>query len=195
MTANIEPETRPRRQIEAHEESYIHFLAREGKLVFRWGILIFTIVTALTMATFFFWAFIPGAILLLNIVLLVIADYIEQRTYHPGDPHDETAEEQALIARVEPGVAEAQATQKQKIEHAVRSHTARLVAGILVAATVLALAIAAFIVDRNLLILGGFIFFAYIILVAAPAWLGWLNNEAEDEAHRVEEEELNRNSA
>lgn len=169
----------------AHEESLTHYLARQSQLVFRWGVMIFAATTAFAIITFYPLAIIPGGLLALNLVLLAIAKYVEQRTYHEGDPHDETAEEQAQVPPPPPPSSEV--IEQEAVSRAVESRTAKIIAGILVTATIIALGIAAAIFDLQLLILGGFILFVYILFVTTPVWIGWLNDEAEEETHRVEE--------
>jgi hypothetical protein len=171
-------------------ESWLHFLSRETKFIMRWAVLIFGMATVLSMIVFFPVALIPGFALLGAFILLMIAHFIEQRTLQPGDPHDETAEDQqhmrrvAIKAKPNPGAAK-----QQRIEEAVERKIRRTVVGIIVCVAVAALAIAGLVYGGQfeLLMIGGFILFAYTLLVAAPVWLGWLNDEAEDETHRLED--------
>jgi len=177
-----------REALPTHHESSLHFFAREAKLVLRWAVFVFGAATVLTFMTFFFFAIIPAIALVAALALLMIAHAVEQQSMKPGDPHDETAEDQrqmrqeAMVVAADPDAA-----QKQRIEEAVERKTARIVAGIIVCVAVAALIIAGAMFGRELFIIGGFILFAYMLLVATPVWLGWLNDQAEDETHRLED--------
>jgi fatty acid desaturase len=171
-----------------HEESAVHFFAREAKIVLRWAVLIFGLATVMSMIAFFPLAIVPAIALLASFVLLMIAHRIELRSAQPGDPHDETAEDLERIKREEAtATVDPEAIKQERIDEAVERTWHRTAAGIIVGVAVIALAIAAIIFGPELLILGGFILFAYMLLVAAPVWLGWLNDEAEGEAERMEE--------
>lgn len=173
---------------ETHQESTMHHFAREAKRVAVWGILIFAVVTGITAVTAIFWI-IPAAILVVNVVLFGVATIIESMTRRPGDPHDETAEEQQARQAAESAVESEESRRVEKrelIADAVTSHTAKIVAGILAGLTVLALLLAGILLQPQLVFIGGMILVAYMLLVAAPAWLGWLNDEAEEVEHEVE---------
>lgn len=171
----------------AHHESALHFFAREAKLVLRWAVFIFGAATVLTFMTFFFFAIIPAIALIASLVLLLIAHSLEQRTVQPGDPHDETAEDQARTKQAAATMPpDLEAARKDRVEDAIERKSARMIAGIIVSVAVVALVVAGAIFGRELFIIGGFILFAYMLLVATPVWLGWLNDEAEEEAHRIE---------
>ena len=174
---------------EASRESTIHHIARETKRVAVWGILIFAVVTALTAVTAIFWI-IPAAILVVNVVLFGVSAIIEGMTRRPGDPHDETAEEQQARQAADSAAVESEESRRvakrELVADAVSSHTAKIVAGILAGLTVLALLLAGILLQPELMLIGGMILVAYMLLVAAPAWLGWLNDEAEEVEHEVE---------
>ncbi len=172
----------------AHQESTVHFVAREARRVAVWGILIFAVVTAITAVTAIFWI-IPAAILVVNVVLFGVATIVESMTRKPGDPHEETAEEQQARQAATSSVATEESRRLEKkelIADAVTSHTAKIVAGLLAGLTVLALLLAGIVLQPQLVLIGGMILVAYMLLVAAPAWLGWLNEEAEEVEHEVE---------
>jgi hypothetical protein len=143
----------------------------------------------LSMIVFFPIAIVPAVLLLAAFIVLMIAHVIERRTLQPGDPHDETAEDQqrlhreGVVLRADPDIA-----RKQRIQEAVEAKSRRTIVGIIVSIAVAALVIAVLVFGRQfeLLMIGGFILFAYMLLVATPVWLGWLNDEAEFEAHRLE---------
>lgn len=171
-----------------HHESATHFFAREAKLVLRWAVFIFGAATILTFMTFFFFAIVPAIALVASLALLMIVSFIEKQTTQPGDPHDETAEDQLRTRETQQSAeVDPEAAKQIRIDDAVERKSARIIIGIVVSVAVIALIIAGVMFGRELFIIGGFIFFAYMLLVATPVWLGWLNDEAEDEVHRIEQ--------
>jgi len=175
-------------QAPAHEEGYFHFLARECRLLLRWAVLISAAATVLTMFTLFYWAILPAIVLLIAYALLLFANEAEALSHQPGDPGDEAPAvggEGAAVEYLPPEEVE-----RREVGQAVEKRMTRTVLEILLGVGVLALVIAVILGvshgNWKYLALGGLILFAYMLLVAAPLWLGWVEDEAEEVTHRVE---------
>jgi fatty acid desaturase len=176
--------------VPAHEEGYFHFLARESRLVLRWVVLLSAAATVLTMFTLFYWAILPAIVLLISYALLLFANEAESLSHQPGDPGDEAPAvggEGAAMEYLAPEEVE-----RREVGRAVEKRLTRTVLEILLGVGVLALIIAVALGiaygNWTYLALGGLVLFAYMLLVAAPLWLGWVEDEAEEETHRVEQE-------
>lgn len=174
------------------QESFVHFLAREIQWILRILVIVSAVTTVLLMFTIFYWAILPAMILLAAYCLLLIADYIEFRTHKPGDPGWEAVEvpERAATA-AETRIAEVAAAEheaSEKVRDAVKARLTKTIIGILASIGLVAIIVAGIFLGREVVALGGMILFAYWLFIAGPLWLGWLEDEAEEEAHRAEEE-------
>jgi hypothetical protein len=169
-----------------HRESYIHFLARECRLILRWVVIFLAVTTAVTFGTLFYWAVLPGILLLIAYSMLLFANSLESSTRQPGDlgaeevmSQAETTEELSAVATDE---------ERRVINAAVWARLTKIGIAIALGVAALAVILAGVLFGGELLVLGTFIVFAYMLLVAAPLWLGWLEDEAEVVTHRVEHE-------
>lgn len=168
-----------------HQEGFIHFLAREGQLALRWAVGLSVAATVLTMIVMFYWAILPAMAALFFYILLLISDFIEGRTQQPGDPvNDIVAPERGIEERADL----IEDPQQHHVTMQVRRRLTRTVAGIVIGIAIAAVMMAGILFGIELLAIGGLIVFAYWLLIAAPLWLGWLNDEAEEETHRAEQE-------
>jgi hypothetical protein len=171
------------------EESYSHFLAREVQIVLRWVVFISAALVVLLMFTFVWFAVLPAAVMIIAYGLLLIADFAEYRTYRPGYPgHEEAPAAEAMAAAADRTMVE-----RERIAAAVHLRLRRTIAGIVGGAAIAALAVVGFIFGRDpalrpVLGIGAMILFAYILLVAAPFWMGWIEEQADEEKHRIEDE-------
>ncbi len=181
------------------EESYIHFLARESQWVLRAIIVICIAAVLLLMFTVFYLAFIPALVLLAAYCALLIADYIEYKTHQPGDPgwedelpvHEAAALRQKRMEAAQPAEGEV----PQEVSDAVKARLTKTIVVIVASVAIAAVMVAGFFLGRDIVAIGALILFAYWLFIAAPLWLGWLEDEAEDEAHRAEEQLQERQSA
>lgn len=174
------------------EESYLHFVARESQWVLRIIAICSAGATILLMFTIFYLAFIPAMTMLLSYCLLLIADYIEYRTHKPGDPgwEDELPPTQRAAIAAEDAMVDAATVDPaaERVQDAVTARLTKTLIGILAAMAIVSLVVAAIFLDFEVLAIGGMILFCYWLFIAAPLWLGWLEDEAEEETHRAEEE-------
>jgi len=167
------------------EEGFLHYIAREGRWVLRWTMVICVIAIIVCMVSpgFFFVAVVPALILLASYAALVFTNEVERRS--DKDAHRVLVDSETAI---EEDVMEDHAEDNQLAPaHAdlVKRETA---VGLIIVGTVLlvALGMAMIFLPWQATALGAFVFFAYLLLIAAPLWLGWFNDDIESETHRVE---------
>lgn len=178
--SSVAPESAP------HRESYIHFLARECRLILRWVVIFLAVTTAVTFGTLFYWAVLPGILLLIAYSMLMFANSLENSTRKPGDPG---AEEMTSLAEpTEELPVSSSEDEKRVINAAIWARLTKIGIAIALGVAALAVIVAGAVFGGELLVLGTFILFAYMLLVAAPLWLGWLEDEAEEVTHQVEHE-------
>jgi fatty acid desaturase len=170
-------------------ESWLHLTARECRGVLRWIVGGSAVVTVIAMFTVFYWAILPALVLLISYCVLIAANQLERRSHGPH----QGGLEQALVAAEQAAVAaEADPEQREKkvIDKAVDGKITKTVIAIVIGAAVLSVILGVVVAWHYTgwptLALGAMILFAYIILVGAPVWLGWIQDEAEEEQHRVE---------
>lgn len=174
-----------RAQTPEHQEGFIHFLAREGQRALRWAVGLSVAATVFTMIVMFYWAILPAMASLFFFILLLISNFVEERTNQPGDPvNDIIAPERGIEERAD--IIEN--PQQHHVTMQVRRRLTRTIAGIVIGIAVAAVMMAGILFGIELLAIGGLIVFAYWLLIAAPLWLGWLNDEAEEETQRAEAE-------
>jgi TRAP-type mannitol/chloroaromatic compound transport system permease large subunit len=167
------------------EESYIHFLARECRVLLRWVVMFLAVVTAVTFSTLFAWALLPAFLLLGAYMLYRVADRVEVRTRHAGDPTGDTT----LVVETEheDDPITVSEFERREISQAVQGRVTRIVLVVALAVMVLAVVVAGMVFGGELMLLGTLILFAYMLLVAAPMWLGWVEDDAETVTHQVED--------
>lgn len=159
------------------DEGFLHYLAREGRVILRWVIGISLIATlAVMVSPFLFLAPIPALILLASYVLFMLTREVERR----ADP----VADYAFLARESAG--ESEVMENASEEQQVHPHTMRLVkregatgVAILAGVMVIALLIAVFTLPWEVVAIGAFVVTAYMLLVAAPVLLGWIEDDIE----------------
>jgi hypothetical protein len=163
--------------VHLENEGFLHYLAREGRVLLRWTIGISLVATlAVMVSPMLFLAPIPALVLLVSYVLFVLTREVERR----ADPHAEriiAQHDTAGDAEVVEDAAELDQL-PPKTMNIVRREGTHGVA-ILVAVMVIALLIAAFFLPWEVVLLGAFVVTAYMILVATPVWLGWIEHDIE----------------
>lgn len=169
------------------EENVIHFAARESEVVLKWVVVLSGLATIGTLITFWMLAWIPALIFVGSLVLLLISEVIERRSETP-------AETDARLGRVrgERTVKEDRHLVVDPQSRALVQRESTIGMGILIGVGVLAigvaLALALFgIVPLKWVLVAGFFVFCYMLLVAAPLWLGWIEDDIEDETARMQQ--------
>jgi membrane protein implicated in regulation of membrane protease activity len=175
-----------------NRETFFHFMARESRLVLRWIVIASLIATLVMMMTIFYWAPLPAFVLLMSYCLLILANEAERRS---TGPHDEELESEQLAERRAAELVFDPVQEEQRVIHqAVDDKIFRLIVGVAIVAVALAIVVAGvFAITQGLfnwqvIGLGILMIAAYAILVSAPMWLGMVNDEAEIEQHRIEEQ-------
>jgi hypothetical protein len=166
------------------EEGYLHYLAREGRWALRWCIGLCIVGIAITMITpLWFVAFVPAGVMLLCGILLVIANYVEKRS--DREAHDVLERnENAGSSQVVEDHAEDDRLTPATQELVKRESKAGLL--ILFVAILAALLIAFIFLPTPVFAIGALVVFAYMLLLMAPVWLGWINEDIEHESERLE---------
>jgi hypothetical protein len=167
------------------EEGFLHYIAREGRVFLRWtiGICIIAIVGCMVSPGFFFVAVIPALLMLAAFVLLVLANEVERRSDTVAHDALERTEKATINDLIENHAEDDQLP--AATAHLVRRE-GRTGIVILVSAMVVAVMIAFIMFDFRLFAIGALVIFAYMLLISAPLWLGWFNDDIEDESRRME---------
>lgn len=173
---------------DAHEgEGFVHFLAREGRVVLRWTVIALLIATIITMATFFWFAVIPGILLLIAYAMLLMVREIEHRS-----EHREEGDTAAIAARAAAEEDQSMPEEVDPVDMALVKRESKTGLWILAVVGVVALVLAGLaifagkLVEPKLLVIVAFVLFAYMMLVMAPVWLGWIEDDIEDEKEKLE---------
>jgi fatty acid desaturase len=175
-------------QLDQHDQRFpdddtmSHFALREVQITLRAFIAITIAATAITMATFWFWAWVPAVVLLLAYIALIGVNSLERKTAvaryqqasreheesmaHAIDPDADTVVEAAITGR-----HEAQFT-PLPLFRKVGVIGVKIVVGVALAA----IGLAFILLPLELALLGGVMFFFYMLFVMAPVWLGWVSD-------------------
>jgi len=164
------------------DDTVSHFAVREVQIVMRVFVALSIAATAVVMATFWFWAWVPAVVLLLAYVALIAVNSLERKTAvarfehatrehqesmaHALDPQADTLVEAALTARHESQFTPLRVVRK------VGVIGVEIVVGVALAA----IGLAFILLPLELVLLGGVLFFFYMLFVMAPVWLGWMSD-------------------
>ena len=150
-------------------------------------IILSLIATAVTMATFFFWAFLPAIILLISYGLLLMASDFERRTDGPHvgeytfqaiELSNETPQQRAATAETR--------TKEAQIQPRVENRVTRIAIEVICGAVFLGLVAAGVLFGWQLFAIGALVIIAYMILIMSPVWLAWMEDEVSDEIKQHE---------
>lgn len=163
--------------VHLEKEGFLHYLAREGRVALRWTIGISLIATlAVMVSPMLFLAPVPALVLLVSYVLFVMTREVEKRC----DP----AAERAIAQREFAGEAEVM-EDAAELDH-FHPDTVKIMkregatgVAILAGVMVIALIIAGFFLPWEVVAIGAFVVTAYMLLVAAPVLLGWIEDDIE----------------
>lgn len=167
------------------EEGFLHYVAREGRVFLRWTIVVCMIAIVLCMISpgFYFLAVIPALVLLAAYVLLVATSEVERRSDTVAHREFERAETAMETDVMEDHAEDDQLRPKDaRIVKRESKTGAAIVIAVLLAATLIALII----FDQKMLAIGAFVLFAYMLFIAAPLWLGWFNDDVEEQSQKAE---------
>ncbi len=165
----------------AHAESLTHFAAREGQLVLRWIAIGSAMATVATMVVFWFWAIIPALVFLASLCLLFIANEVEARTTRGSQP-------QTALPRTQASAVLHYESHRDEIPMSIVVRESKTAMKIMVGVGLAALVLAAIAFGWQWLGFGTLLIFSYMIFVMAPVWLGWIEDEIEEETERLQHE-------
>jgi hypothetical protein len=173
--------------VQLEHEGFLHYVAREGRVALRWIIGISLVATLMVMVSpFLFLAPIPALVLLASYVLFVLTREVERR----ADPVSDRVMTQRETAGENTEVMENAAEMQQVHPDTMRIVKREGVTGVAILAgvMVIALLIACFTLPWEVIAIGSFVVTAYMLLVAAPVLLGWIEDDIEVvEARHVRE--------
>ena len=176
-TIHVEPG-----RVRLEHEGFLHYMAREGRVALRWLIGISLIATlAVLVSPFLFLSPIPALVLIASYILFMLTREVEKR----ADP----VADRAFISRETAGETDMMedAAEMDQVHpdtmHLVKREGTTGVA-ILAGVMVIALLIACFTLPWEVVAIGAFVVTAYMLLVAAPVLLGWIEDDIEIEGAR-----------
>ena len=165
----------------AHSESMTHFAAREGQLVLRWVAIGSAAATVATMVVFWFWAIIPALVFIASLCLLFVANEVEARTTRDSQP-------EAALPQTQVSAVSHDESHPDDIPMSIVVRESKTVLKIVVGVGVAALVLSAIAFGWQWLGFGTLLIFCYMIFVSAPVWLGWIEDEIEEETERLKHE-------
>jgi hypothetical protein len=132
-----------------------------------------------------FWmaAIIPAAIMIVSYVLLILTNEVERRsdvTAHDRLEHAETAIHHDVIDD------HAEDDQIAEVPTAIIKRESKMGFVVLACLLVAALIFAAVKLPWEVFAIVTFVVFCYMVLIMAPVWLGWFENDIEIQQHRME---------
>ncbi len=180
----------------AQEEGFLHYLAREGQSKLRIILIVCLIAMVVLMVSpLWFAASVPAVILLAAYILLVLATEVERRTNSRAQAADmqrsgaedvaAAAERGATATDVDVFEDQADADQIPPDQAAIIRRESKIGVAIFLSVLLIALFIAGIAFPLPVLAIGAFVVFAYMLFVAAPLWLGWIEDDIEETSRRV----------
>lgn len=171
-TIHVAPEP-----VQMEQEGFLHYLAREGRVALRWIIGISLLATlAVMVSPFLFLAPIPALVLLSAYVLFVLTREVEKRSDPVAD----------LVFESRKSAGEHEVLDNASDQDQVHPDTMRIVkregatgVAILAGVMLIALLIACFTLPWEVIAIGAFVVTAYMLMVAAPVLLGWIEDDIE----------------
>jgi len=167
------------------EEGFLHWLAREGRVALRWVMVVAAVVTVITMVSPMLWfAPFPAAVLLIAYVLLLFTNRVERHSdgaAHAALDRREVARDRDLVDD------HTDDDQVARVPAAIIKRESMYGAISLGGVLVVALVYAAVQLPWEVFAIGAFVVFCYILMVAAPFWLGQFEDDIEIQQHRMED--------
>ena len=163
--------------VRLEHEGFLHYMAREGRVALRWIMGISLIATlAVLVSPFLFLSPIPALVLIASYILFIMTREVEKR----ADPVADRAimsRETAVDAEVVEDAADMDQVHPDTMHVVKREGTTGV--AILAGVMVIALLIACFTLPWEVVAIGAFVVTAYMLLVAAPVLLGWIEDDIE----------------
>ncbi len=180
---------------DSSREGFLHFAARESATWVGWVCVGSGVATAVTFAVFFPFAVIPGAVTVVSAAGYWFARIIERRTETllesaaegaaaETDSVSEKPRFQPVAVRVEPS----DAYRDPKSSYILRREGI-IGFSILFCVGMLALGLSLMYFEIQMVLIAAFILFCYMLLIMAPVWLGWIEDDIEDTKDRLESTE------
>ena len=180
----------------AQEEGFLHYLAREGQSKLRIILIVCLIAMVVLMVSpLWFAASVPAVILLAAYILLVLATEVERRTNSRAQAADmqrsgaedvaAAAERGATATDVDVFEDQADADQIPPDQAAIIRRESKIGVAIFLSVLLIALFIAGIAFPLPVMAIGAFVVFAHMLFVAAPLWLGWIEDDIEETSRRV----------
>jgi hypothetical protein len=160
----------------AHEESTVHLLAREGRIVMQGIMIVSGIATVICMMTIWPLAYVTAAIAMAAFVALMVAEKIERRST-AGDELDQASAFAAVEAERSIVAEEDEIIEVEPVELVKREGW--IATAIVASAAIIALTLGLVFFDRTMVAIGSFVFFLYAILITWPAWLSWFEEDVD----------------
>jgi len=147
----------------------------------RWTMVvcIIAIIACMVSPGFYFVAVVPAIVLLAAYTTLVFTNVAERRTT------DDSAEEGELTAEMDDVMEDhAEDDQWQPDNAKIVRRETKIGVSILGVVLLAAFIIASVLLPWGVVVLGGFVIFAYLLFIAMPLWLGWFNDDVDIETQR-----------
>jgi hypothetical protein len=171
----LELATKLRADDAEREESFLHLVAREGRVWMQAIMIICGVATLVLMVTIWPAAYVTGAIALAAYIATLVAGAIEKR----AAPGEDIAQRDAF-QQVEPTpTAERIEAEATDVPPEAVKREGWILGAVVGAAAIVALTLGLTLFDWKLVAIGSFVFFVYAILITTPAWLAWLEEDVE----------------
>jgi membrane protein implicated in regulation of membrane protease activity len=174
----------PTKKLE-RDEGFLHYVAREGRWILRWTMVVCVIAIVVCMVSpgFYFVAVVPALVLLAAYAALVFTNAVERRS--DTEAHRVLVDSETAVMD---DVMENHAEDDQLAPAQADLVKRETRIGLLIVGAVLLIAVglAMIYLPWQVTALGAFVLFAYMLLIAAPLWLGWFNDDIELESRRIE---------
>jgi hypothetical protein len=175
--------TIPHRAVRRRETA-LHAFVHEWQTFLRWTVLLLLVATIATMTTFYFWAIVPATMAAFAYVVLLVTNELERRSDRRGA--EGSAGAMGRAESDERTVAGAAAEDEHVVAMPLVRHETTVVTVGGLALLVIAAIVAAAIFGGWMMLFAIPFLFAYIVLLGLPAWLAAIEDDIEDEQHKLE---------
>jgi membrane protein implicated in regulation of membrane protease activity len=163
-------------------ESIVHFLARESELILKWVLGLSLVATVVMLMSFFVLAWIPAGVAFCAYIGLTISREVERHEERKGGGLAEVTHPEEIPVAEHAEVMERAAEPMNEEEKSLMKREGLTIFLILSGIGVAAIAVALIVLQVSLqwLLIAGFFVFCYMLLIAAPLWLGWIEDDIDD---------------
>lgn len=166
----------------AERESLVHFLARESELILKWVLWLSVGASLFMLITMWFLAWIPAAVAFFAFIGLMLSREVEKREESKVAGLAEVTHPEEIPVMENRTVSERGAEPMNENEKSLIKREGLMIflilSGIGVAALIVALVVLQ--VSIKWVLIAGFFIFCYWLLIAAPLWLGWIEDDIDD---------------